>query len=55
VPLTESGAKVKAAMKSQYGATKGERIFYATANKKPELGRKWEGKPARASRSLSKR
>jgi hypothetical protein len=40
-------------MKSQYGATKGERIFYATANKKPQLGAKWHGKTS--SRPISKR
>ena len=28
------GEKVMAAMKEQYGAKKGERVFYATANKK---------------------
>jgi len=27
------GAKVMAAMKKQYGEKKGERVFYATANK----------------------
>jgi len=28
------GAKVMESMKSQYGAKKGERVFYATENKK---------------------
>ena len=40
-------------MKSEYGADKGERVFYATANKKPTLGRKWHGKTT--SRRVSKR
>jgi hypothetical protein len=54
MPLTPSGAKVLSTMKSQYGAEKGERVFYATANKKPALGKKWHGKSPTA-RSLSKR
>lgn len=33
MPLTKKGEKVKAAMKKQYGAKKGEQIFYATENK----------------------
>ena len=53
MPLTPSGAKVLRSMQSQYGTDKGERVFYATANKKPELGKKWHGKSS--SRSLSKR
>ena len=28
------GTKVMASMKKQYGSEKGERVFYATANKK---------------------
>ena len=28
------GSKVMASMKKQYGSEKGERVFYATANKK---------------------
>lgn len=53
MPLSRSGSKVLRSMQSTYGADKGERVFYATANKKPALGRKWHGKTA--SRSLSKR
>jgi len=38
VPLSKyfhgAGSKVMASMKAQYGAKKGERVFYATANKK---------------------
>lgn len=33
MPLTKKGKKVKAAMKKQYGAKKGEQVFYATENK----------------------
>jgi hypothetical protein len=33
MPLTKKGEKVKAAMKKQYGAKKGEEVFYATENK----------------------
>ena len=32
-PLTAKGSKIMAAMKSQYGSEKGERVFYASANK----------------------
>ena len=33
MPLTKKGAKIKRAMKKQYGSEKGERVFYATRNK----------------------
>ena len=33
MPLTAKGSKIKAAMKKQYGAEKGEDVFYAAANK----------------------
>jgi hypothetical protein len=33
MPLTSKGTKIKAAMKKQYGAKKGEDVFYASANK----------------------
>ena len=33
MPLTKKGTKIKAAMKKQYGADKGEDVFYAAANK----------------------
>jgi hypothetical protein len=33
MPLTKKGEKVKAAMKKQYGAKKGEQVFYASENK----------------------
>ena len=31
------GSKVMRSMKKQYGEKKGERVFYATANKRPSL------------------
>ena len=31
------GASVMRKMKERYGAKKGERVFYATANKRPSL------------------
>lgn len=33
MPLTEKGRKIMANMKAQYGADKGERVFYASKNK----------------------
>jgi hypothetical protein len=33
VPLTAKGEKIKSAMTSEYGAEKGERVFYASKNK----------------------
>jgi len=33
MPLTSKGRKIKAAMKKDYGSKKGERVFYASANK----------------------
>lgn len=33
MPLTSKGAKVKRAMQKQYGKKRGERAFYASANK----------------------
>jgi len=33
VPLTDKGKKIKTAMTKQYGKKKGEKIFYASANK----------------------
>ena len=32
MPLTEKGKKVKRAMRNQYGAKKGDRVFYASQN-----------------------
>ena len=33
MPLTAKGKKILAAMKKQYGAKKGEDVFYASQNK----------------------
>jgi len=33
MPLTKKGKKVQRAMKEEYGPEKGERVFYASANK----------------------
>lgn len=33
MPLTKKGEKIKAAMKKEYGAKKGEQVFYASQNK----------------------
>ncbi len=33
MPLTEKGDKILAAMKSRYGAKRGEEVFYASNNK----------------------
>ena len=33
MPLTSKGRKIKAAMKKEFGGKKGERVFYASANK----------------------
>lgn len=33
MPLTAKGRKIKSAMKKEYGAKKGEKVFYASENK----------------------
>lgn len=33
MPLTKKGKKIRSAMKKEYGAEKGERVFYASKNK----------------------
>lgn len=33
MPLTKKGTKIKAAMAKEYGAKKGEKVFYASINK----------------------
>jgi hypothetical protein len=33
MPTTKKGAKIKRAMKKQYGAKKGEQVFHASKNK----------------------
>lgn len=34
MPLTKKGKKIKRAMAKTYGKKRGERVFYASANKK---------------------
>jgi hypothetical protein len=33
MPLTEKGEKIMSSMQKQYGEEKGEKVFYASANK----------------------
>lgn len=33
MPLTKKGCKIKQSMKKEYGKKKGEKVFYASANK----------------------
>lgn len=33
MPLTAKGEKIMSSMRKQYGSDKGERVFYASANK----------------------
>ena len=33
MPLTKKGKKIKRAMAEEYGPERGERVFYASANK----------------------
>lgn len=33
MPLNSKGRKIKTAMKKEYGAKKGEKVFYASENK----------------------
>lgn len=33
MPLTPKGRKIKRAMRAQYGAKKGDEVFYASQNK----------------------
>lgn len=33
MPLTKKGSKIKKAMEKEYGAKKGNAVFYASANK----------------------
>lgn len=38
MPLTKKGRKIMRSMKKEYGAEKGKRLFYASANKKKIKG-----------------
>jgi hypothetical protein len=33
MPITKKGKKIMSAMKKEYGAKKGKKVFYASANK----------------------
>lgn len=45
MPLTKKGAKIKRAMEKEYGKDRGDRVFYASANKGIVKGvRKGKGK-----------
>lgn len=54
MPLTKSGGKVMRSMKAQYGAEKGERVFYASINKGKPGSRQWH-KSRGGSRRTSRR
>ena len=41
MPLSKKGRKVMGSMKKEYGAKKGEKVFYATKNKYPERNADW--------------
>ena len=38
MPLTKKGSEIKRAMVKEYGAKKGEQVFYASLNKKKITG-----------------
>jgi len=44
VPLTKKGQKIMKAMKDEYGAKKGESVFYASKNKGKLKGVEKKGK-----------
>lgn len=44
MPQTKSGKKVMESMKKEYGAKKGEEVFYASINARKKGTRKWERK-----------
>ena len=45
MPLTKKGKKIKKAMMKEYGAKKGEQVFYASENKGTITGVAEERKP----------
>lgn len=47
MPLTESGKKVLASMKKEYGSAKGKQVFYASINKGKAGSSKWHGSSRR--------
>ena len=44
MPLNKKGKKILSAMKKEYGAERGEKIFYASENKGTIKGVKKKGK-----------
>jgi hypothetical protein len=54
MPITKSGLKVLSSMKKQYGGEKGERVFYASINKKKAGSSKWHEKRNAIKKHLSK-
>ena len=44
MPLTAKGKKIKREMRKEYGAKKGERVFYASQNKGTIKGTHRKGK-----------
>jgi len=47
MPLTKSGKKVKAKMEEEYGAKKGDSVFYASENANKPGSEKWTKKGAK--------
>lgn len=55
MPLGSKGREVKAKMQREYGGEKGERVFYATMNKKPTFkAAMHKGAGGARGRSMSK-
>jgi hypothetical protein len=48
MPLTKKGKKIKSAMESEYGAKKGEEVFYASQNKGTIKGTHKTGKKSKS-------
>jgi hypothetical protein len=44
MPLNDKGKKILSSMKKEYGADKGERVFYASQNKGTVKGTEKKGK-----------
>ena len=54
MPLSTKGKKILASMRKQYGAEKGERVFYASENKGTIKGVTKEGQVATMKRRMKK-
>jgi hypothetical protein len=50
MPMTAKGKKIKAAMAAEYGPEKGDRVFYAAANKGTIKGVERRKKPRKGKR-----